>query len=555
MDDDSFYNELPEFDTIRLKEFIQEETNISIITYLITIVLYILSFIYLFKNDSTEYIVWILIFILNFITPMIWFTDMMKVLEILSMRMPDTDSKIFQYGFLCLALTSFLTIVSLFMILFKNEKIRNVKNKLGSFNNSDEMPNLKTNIRTIEKRDRRIAIIYTTIVSVVWGIIAFTFSEYLNNSTEHKKKIPFGSRIKILMDFIPDILSFIDSTIHYYSQQIPLSSIVKSSILYIITFVAVFFGIFAKLNYNIQPGKAGKQVSMEITNMTPLFTERFDIEFKEIRHFVIFLVWLFSTFGFSELLSLSSRISNCLPSFDSKLNTILTVIFGIISFSLAFSNQEEWFPKHRIKDIVFFFLCILFGLVSAAPLTGIVELIFSLLRSSANINMDILILGKNSVTLYYISFLIISSVIFLTGMSEDWIDRDGKSMRTLLVLLVTMTISLFCSLSTEYNVFRNLYNVIGFLLRLVMKYIAPIGILILSIILFYYSHKNYQKVKNMPHDRLVTVNDPIDTPSKTKNTIEDQKKIRNVLKNTIVDFTQYFNIGDRVDNMKNVLGV
>ena len=44
---------LVEFDTIRIKEFIAENTNVNIVTYLITIVLYIISFTYLFRKDST----------------------------------------------------------------------------------------------------------------------------------------------------------------------------------------------------------------------------------------------------------------------------------------------------------------------------------------------------------------------------------------------------------------------------------------------------------------------------------------------------------------------
>ena len=78
--------ESPDFDTIRIKQFIEEQTNVNIILYFITIVLYVISFTYLFRKDSTEYMIWILLFILNFVTPLIWATDMFKLISVIDIE-------------------------------------------------------------------------------------------------------------------------------------------------------------------------------------------------------------------------------------------------------------------------------------------------------------------------------------------------------------------------------------------------------------------------------------------------------------------------------------
>ena len=489
---------LVEFDTIRIKEFIAENTNINIVTYLITIVLYIISFTYLFRKDSTEYMVWILLFVLNFVTPLLWITDMFKLFETVGQKMPSYNKNVFSYGFLSLMVSFFLTFVGLFMVLLKNEDIRKVKKDQGHYKDSSEMPDLKTNIKEVEKKDRKISIMYTTIVAMMWGMIAFNFGEYLTNSPEEKKRFTFGSKVKALMDVVPDILSWIDSTIHHYSKQIPLAPLVKSSFVYIVAFIAVFFGIFAKIKYIPDPSTIGLREEIEIVNMGPLFTQRFDIEFTDIRRFVILLVALLSTVMFGESIQLMNSIA-FLPNFPDKLKYVLIAIFAVIIFSVLFSKVNEWFPKDRIKDIIYFFICIIFGLVGAAPIIAAVDLIFGVFRSGG----IPLFLGNNALTIYSAMAILLSAIMFMVGMAEDWIDTDGKSMKTFLVILVTMTISLFMALSTEYSVFKNLYDIIALFLRIAMKFLAPIVIVILSLFVVYYSHKNYKIIKNRASDGIV----------------------------------------------------
>ena len=338
--------DLPEFDTIRIKTFIEENTNVNIVTYLVTIVLYIISFTYLFRKDSTEYITWILLFILNFVTPLLWVTDMMKLFQVVSAKLPEFNKNVFMYGFFSLVISFLLTFIGLFMVLLKNEDIRKVKKEQGHYKNSTEMPNLNTNIKEVEKKDRKISIMYTTIVTLMWGMVAFNFGEYLTNSPAEKKYFTFGSKIKTLMSVVPDILSWLDSTIHYYFKGISLPALVKSSFVYVVTFILVFFGIFAKVKYFPDATTVGLREEIEIVNMTQMFPRQFDIEFTEIRHFVIFLLSFLSTIMFGESMNLMNGVE-FLPNFPTKLIYFLTAVFSVIIFPLLFSKQDEWFPKDR----------------------------------------------------------------------------------------------------------------------------------------------------------------------------------------------------------------
>lgn len=540
-----------EFDTIRIKQFIEEQTNVSIVMYLITIVLYVISFTYLFRKDSTEYMIWVLMFILNFITPFIWITDMSKLLDYVGRRMPVFNKNVLLYGFFSLVISFFLTFIGLLMVLLKNEEVRKIKKKQGHYENSTEMPDLKTNIKEVEKKDRKISILYTTIVTLMWGMVAFNFGEYLRNDPSERTSYPFGSRIKSLMDIVPNILSWIDSTIHYYFRDIPLPPLVKSTFVYIVVFIAVFFGIFAKITYIPDSSTGGLKEQLEIVNMLPMFPRRFDREFTQIRHFVIFMVGLLSTITFGSFIYFISKMvpseQNIIPD---RLIYILMSIFAVIIFPVLFTNQTEWFPKSTIKDISFFFVCIVFGLLGAAPITAIVELVLGLFRSYG---MGIF-LGESASYVYSISLVLLTAIMFSVGMAEDWIDTDGKSMKTFLVILVTMIVSLFMALSTEYSVFKNLYDVIALILRFTMKFIAPIIMVILSCLIVFYSHANYKIINKRANDNIAHEIKEKNTPNKTTNPIKEQRKIRNMLQNSYNQFTSYFDVNSRMKGFQNVFG-
>ena len=536
-ENEKFEYHMPNFDTVRIKQFIEEHTNVNIVTYLITIVLYVISFTFLFRKDTTEYIVWILIFILNFVTPLLWSTDMFRLLDVLSGQMPEMNKNLFIYGLFGMVITSILTFIGILLVIMKNEDVRLIKKSEGHYNDTTEAPDLKTNIRGVEKTDRNIMILYTTVVTLIWGMVAFNFSEYLTGSAEKSKAYPFGSKIKAMMDVIPNILGYIDDLIHYYSQQIQLSPLLKCTAFYMVTFVVVLFGIFAKVNYFPTESTVGLREEIEIVNMSHLFTERFDIEFFRIKQFVIFVVGLLSTLLFGGAFDVIKSYFFGTNDSSSHLVFISMLIFGGICFPLLYSYQDTLFSKDRVKEIAFFFISIIFGMVAAPPIVAIVESVIGLFRSKGITFFT----GSNyPMYMMIISSVLISSSIFIVGMTDDWIDQKGKHMKTLLALLVTMLISLFMGFSAEYRVFTNLFTGIGALLRIAMKFLAPITAMILSALIVYYANQNYKIVNNRA--RSVVAGEPPETsntPTKTKNPIRDQKKIRNVLKSTIGDVTSY----------------
>lgn len=548
--------ESPDFDTIRIKQFIEEQTNVNIILYFITIVLYVISFTYLFRKDSTEYMIWILLFILNFVTPLIWGTDMFKLISVIDSKMPAFDKNIFTYGLFCLIASFLLTFVGLLMVLLKNEDIRKIKKHQGHYKNNTEMPDLKVNIKEVEKKDRKISIMYTTIVSMMWGMIAFNFGEYLTNDPLTKKNFSFGSRIKALIDIVPSILSWLDSTILYYSRQLGISTVIKALFVYVIVFIAVFFGIFARIRYSSDPSTIGLKEQIEIVNMTPMFPRRFDKEFTQIRHFIMILCGTLLSLMFGGFLYFLPKISaGSIPRISNTLISIVMLLVGLLFIPYFFINQNSLFDKDTVKDISFFFVCVIFGLVGAAPITAIVQLILSLFRTIPYFDVSSYLFGvHNAIIVYGICAIILAAITFIMGSTNDWIRSDGKNMKEFLVLLVTMTVSLFVALSTKYPVFKTLYDTIGFFLGFAMKFIAPIIMLILSILVVYYSGVNYRIIKKRANDTIVEEKKATETPDKTRDPIKEQREIRNMLKNSYRDFTNYFDVNTKMKTMKNIFG-
>lgn len=534
-------NPFPEFDTIRLKAFIEEHTNVGIVVYLLSIVLYIVCFAYLFEKNSTEYIVWIVLFILNFITPVIWMMDMSKLYGLVSNQLPEFNKNVFTYGFFSLVISSIVSFITLFIVLLKNEKVRKVKKKQGHYQDTTEPSTLKTDIHSVEKRDRYISIIYTTLVVLYWSFIAFSFGEYLKNMPIEREHFPFGSRIKALMDIVPNLMSWFDSSIHFYTKQINMIPLVKSFWMYVAVFLIVFFGVFARVKYTglsdfFQDEDVKIKQRIELVNMGPLFTRQFDKEFYSIRIFVMSLIAFICTAVLGGLLMLSENI------IPSQLKPFLILLAGFLLGLTFITKREELFPKEVIKNWIFFFLCVLFSLVSAPAFTGMTELVLSFI----GVNM-----GKNAIFMMSIVAGLIFLIMYVVGMSNNWITKHGYRMKTFLVLLVTMTISLFFALSTEYSMFKNTYDLIAFVLRFVMKFIAPFAMVVLSIVTLYFANINYNIMRHRANDKIVREVPPnVDSNQDTKNTIKDQSKIRNMINNAQRDFRQLIGVESTLKDLR-----
>lgn len=537
-------DETIQFDTIRIKEFIENETTVSIVVYLVTIVLYGLSFVYLFKGGAAEYIVWIMLFILSMITPLLWAGDMFGLFEILSRTLPEMNKNIFLYGVGSLVAGTFILIITLFLVMMKNDEIRKVKTKQGHYKDTSELPDLSTKLHSVKKNDRIIDIMFTTVVTLIWGIVGFNFGEYLSpenvklgSEAKMREQFPFGSRIQALLTAVPTILSWIDKSIQSVTKVIPLPPLSKAMVVYAITFVVVFFGIFAKIKVfdDLTFGR------VEVTNMTPLFPPRYYKEEREIRHFVIILLTLLIGGVLYECMNSVSAINGYIKS------TVLSIA-TIVMFAVFFSKEKDLFPTEKLQDIIFFFLCVLFGVVGAAPFTAIIE---SLARFIPN-----MYLGSSAPFVYTVNVVVITAITFMVGMSDDWIELDGKMMKMFLATLITMTIALFMALSTEYSVFKGTYDFVALIIRFVMKYLAPIAVLILSILTSVYAHKNYNAVKNRANDDIIADKrvETEDDTQKKKNISKDQNKVKSQISSALGSVYQFMGIKDKNAYVQNYFG-
>ena len=79
-------------------------------------------------------------------------------------------------------------------------------------------------------------------------------------------------------------------------------------------------------------------------------------------------------------------------------------------------------------------------------------------------------------------------------MKQDWIgNHNGKPMQMFNVVMVCMALSLFIGLSTSYPVSNLLYHSIKNIMEIVLVFIAPIAIVVLSIVQFLFAFKNHEK--------------------------------------------------------------
>ena len=86
----------------------------------------------------------------------------------------------------------------------------------------------------------------------------------------------------------------------------------------------------------------------------------------------------------------------------------------------------------------------------------------------------------------------------VTTTSNKWM-YNNKSLKMFIVVLICMTISLFLSLSVEYNIFYHLYRFLKNLMEFTVVYLTPLASIVVAIIHFVFSLKNHDKFKNRIH--------------------------------------------------------
>jgi len=115
----------------------------------------------------------------------------------------------------------------------------------------------------------------------------------------------------------------------------------------------------------------------------------------------------------------------------------------------------------------------------------------------ANQSLNKKVWGVNLLSIS-VGFIFTFLLFFLYGYGIDkkWVFNDeGKPFKTFLAVMITMAISLFMALSTQFNMLTALYTGVVSLLKLVLKYLAPIGLISFIIVQFIFTFKNYQQFK------------------------------------------------------------
>ena len=517
--------------------------------YILSIILYIISFKFLFQDKSTEYITSIFLFILNSVFPFLWIEDFRRFYKL-------TASPLMKYKALGLGISCFFIFIGMLLVLITNERVRKEKVKKSGEDNSVKDLHLKDNPKK-EYKDKLIKITFVTFVVMMWTMVGETFSSSngyfssfnrYNFYKEHSTAVSdFVIIIKWLLDQPYEISTNVDKFIHQFTHRIPMSPLVKCFATYCVVFIVFFFGLFVRIPHHPEEIK-NKMDRFEIVNMTNVFTPVFYRNYQQYRDFCLFVWGLIAS---NVLLWFLSYIPNgTIPPTLTKLLNLLA-IGG--SFGSLF-GVRNLFDLNKTKQLVISLLAFVFAIVGTPVvltllkfllkfgigkvIMGIVlTLIFLVLKPllKMNISMDNLKsenldgtfasiksslenftgIGEDNyllplsivVGLSLFSTIMVDSnsttttknlVSGVTTTSNKWM-YNNKSLKMFIVVLICMTISLFLSLSVEYNIFYQLYRFLKNLMEFTVVYLTPLASIAVSIIHFVFSLKNHDKFKNRIH--------------------------------------------------------
>lgn len=513
--------------------------------YILSIILYIISFKFLFQDKSTEYITSIFLFILNSVFPFIWIEDFRRFYKL-------TASPLMKYKAWGLGISCFFIFIGMLLVLITNERVRKEKVKKNGEDTTVKDLHLKDDPKK-EYKDKVIKITFVTFVVMMWTMVGETFSSSngsfasfnkLKFYKEHSTAVSdFVTIIKWLLDQPYEISTNIDKFIHQFTHRIPMSPLVKCFATYCVVFIISFFGLFVRIPHHPERIKH-KMDRFEIINMTNIFTPIFHRNYQQYRDFCLF-VW--GAIASSIFVWLLSYIPNgTIPPTLTKLLNLLA-IGG--SFGSLF-GVRNLFDLHKTKQLVISLLAFIFAIVGTPVvltllkfllkfgigkvIMGIVlTLIFLVLKPLLKMNMDVndkidgtfasikdslenftgigkenyllplsIVVGVSLFTTIMVDSTTTTTtkdlVSGVTTTSKKWM-YNNKSLKMFIVVLICMTISLFLSLSVEYNIFYQLYRFLKNLMEFTVVYLTPLASIAVSIIHFVFSLKNHDKFKNRIH--------------------------------------------------------
>ena len=497
--------------------------------YILSIILYIISFKFLYEDKSTEYITSIFLFILNCVFPFLWIEDFRRFYAL-------TGSSLMKYKAWGLGISSIFIFIGMFLMLITNERVRKEKVKKSGEDGTVKDLHLKDD-HTKEQKDKVIKGTFVAFVVMMWTMVGETFSssngmfasfnkdDFYDN---HKSAVSgFVKIIKWLLDQPYEICTNLDKFIHQYTKLIEMPPLLKCFAAYCIVFIVTFFGLFVRIPHH--PEKIKDKIDrFEIVNMTNVFTPMFNRNYQQYRDFSLF-VWGAVLSGI--FLWLASYI-------PSPLMKKIASVSGIgASFGILFALFGK-LDVNKTKQLVISLLALLFAIVGTPVVLtllnfllnfGIGKVIMGVVLTFFYMILKIFTLGNSNGSFESIktilsgitgidqtNYLFPTSIavglsLFLTIMvdsttettttdhiskvrttSKKWL-YNNKSLKMFIVVLICMTISLFLSLSVEYNVFYHLYRFLKNLMEFNVVYTVPLGSIIVSIVHFIFSLKNHDK--------------------------------------------------------------
>ena len=339
--------------------------NISLETgsFVVPIILYIISFFQLFNHSSAEYLSWILLFILNNTFPFVWMKEFVKMGALVGKSEKASGSMIL-YSYMSIIVTYFFQFIMLLFVILKNENVRRGKERRGEYEKEGNQ-NIKTNNFGVELRDKIISILFITSNVLIWAMVGDLFSTYLDPTKKDIGKLredfPIGTRIKAFTDLIPGILDSMDRNWHgLLSVLMPFPNLSKAFLMYCITFLIVIFSFFIRFKYRRIDQDKQKDISgnrslvtdgYDIVNIGNLFGDDF---YNNIIHYrnlakvvLVLLITLICPIVFSILYFIfKSQLTGDQKKTSLIILLVLIIICIVISLSVVFSPKSDLFESN-----------------------------------------------------------------------------------------------------------------------------------------------------------------------------------------------------------------
>jgi hypothetical protein len=503
----------------------------KVVYYIMSIILYIISFKYLFENKNTEYSAYIFLFILNSISPFLWIEDFRRILNGLNINPLKNPSKnlLMTLKSFSMGISSILVFISFLLVITTNERIRKMKMKMeGEGNNISDLDVKFIDYK--EYKDKVILITFVSIIVIMWAMIGETFSSSNTmfssfNKDDFFTKLPlaesgFMKIIKWLLDQPYAIIQNIEQYIHNFSSKIKLEPMVKMVATYCVTFIVTFFGLFVRIPKRPEEIK-NKMDRFKVINMSNVFTPVFYRRFEQYKHLSLFtwgtiislfIGWILYYFRVYILSDLTGIWKN------GAIGIYGLLVVGV--FAGLFGGGAKKLGVQETKVLVMSVLAFMMAVLGTPVVTGLLSILnkvsYGLIANLFNSENKSIVNKSISTPTFILSILSFIAIFFGVMISSTtrivtkpldrrtkqikntdirWIDHP-KSMRLFMVVLVCMLISLVLALSMNYKIFTHIYTLIKSLLEMTVVYIAPFGIIAIAIMNFVFSKKNHDKILN-----------------------------------------------------------